>query len=112
MGRDMSMPLVLAIDLGTSSTRTAFFDSEGRRLIHTTAQQSYPLLTSADGMAELEPGALLGAVKMCIAESLCLRRSDASLKSLTIAGIGVSCFWHSMIGCSAKGEAIDRKSVV
>ena len=108
MGRDMSMPLVLAIDLGTSSTRTAFFDSEGRRLLHTTAQQTYPLLTSADGMAELEPGALLGAVKMCIAESLRLRRSDAALKGLTIAGIGVSCFWHSMIGCSAKGEAITR----
>jgi gluconokinase len=104
----MSMPLVLAIDLGTSSTRTAFFDAEGRRLVHTTAQQAYPLLTSADGMAELEPGALLGAVKMCIAESLKLRRNDPAAKSLPIAGIGVSCFWHSMVGCSAKGEAITR----
>lgn len=104
----MSLPLVLAIDLGTSSTRTAFFDAEGRRLAHTTAQQTYPLLTSADGMAELEPGALLGAVKMCIAESLRLRRGDAALKGLSIAGIGVSCFWHSLIGCNAKGEAVTR----
>ncbi len=104
----MSLPLVLAIDLGTSSTRAAFFDAEGRRHIHTTAQQTYPLLTSADGMAELEPGALLGAVKMCIAETLRHRRTDATLKGLTIAGIGVSCFWHSMIGCNAKGEAVTR----
>ena len=104
----MSLPLVLAIDLGTSSTRTAFFDAEGRRLTHTTAQHTYPLITSADGMAELEPGALLGAVKMCIAESLRLRRGDPALTSLSIAGIGVSCFWHSMIGCNAKGEAVTR----
>lgn len=104
----MSLPLVLAIDLGTSSTRTAFFDAEGHRLPQTTAQQSYPLLTSADGMAELEPGALLGAVKTCIAESLKLRRADPALKNLPIAGIGVSCFWHSMVGCSAKGESITR----
>ena len=104
----MSLPLVLAIDLGTSSTRTAFFDAEGRRLTHTTAQHTYPLITSADGMAELEPGALLGAVKMCIAESLHLRRGDPALARLSIAGIGVSCFWHSMIGCNAKGEAVTR----
>ncbi|MEK0450978.1 MAG: hypothetical protein RL088_3246 [Verrucomicrobiota bacterium] len=104
----MALPLVLAIDLGTSSTRTAFFDTEGRRLAHTTAQQTYPLLTSPDGKAELEPGALLGAVKMCIAESLRLRRADPSLKNLAIAGFGTSCFWHSMIGCTAKGESITR----
>ncbi len=104
----MALPLVLAIDLGTSSTRTAFFDATGRRLVQTTAQQAYPLLTSPDGMAELEPGALLGAVKMCIAESLRLRRMDATLKNLPLAGIGMSCFWHSMVGCTAKGEAITR----
>ena len=98
----MSLPLVLAIDLGTSSTRTAFFDAHGRRIVQTTAQQTYPLLTSADGMAELEPGALLGAVKKCIAESLSHRRNDPVLKKLSIAGIGVSCFWHSIIGCNAK----------
>ncbi len=104
----MSLPLVLAIDLGTSSTRTAFFDAHGRRIVQTTAQQTYPLLTSTDGMAELEPGALLGAVKKCIAESLSHRRNDSALKKLSIAGIGVSCFWHSMIGCNAKGDALTR----
>lgn len=104
----MPTPLVLAIDIGTSSTRTALFDAEARRQPNTTAQQTYPLVTSADGMAELEPGALLGAVRACLAETLARRRLDPQLKSREIGGIAVSCFWHSFVGTNAKGEAIGR----
>ena len=104
----MPTPLVLAIDIGTSSTRTALFDIEARRQPSTMAQQTYPLVTSADGMAELEPGALLGAVRTCLAETLAKRRLDPQLKAREIAGIGVSCFWHSFLGTNAKGEALGR----
>lgn len=98
--------LILALDLGTSSSRTALFDSEGKRLAGTTAQQTYPLLTSADGAAELEPGVLLSAVRRCLEQTMQHYRSDAALKGRAIAGIGVSCFWHSMVGCDAKGAAL------
>ena len=104
----MPTPLVLAIDLGTSSTRTALFDIEARRQPNTTAQQSYPLVTSPDGMAELEPGALLGAVRTCLAETLTKKRMDSLLKGRPIAGIAVSCFWHSFLGINGKGEALGR----
>ena len=104
----MPTPLVLAIDIGTSSTRTALFDVAAHRLPGTTAQQIYPLFTSGDGAAELEPGALLGAVKTCLAETLAKRRLDPVLRQQAIAGIAVSCFWHSLVGCNAKGESVTR----
>ncbi len=105
--RDMAEPLILALDIGTSSSRAAFFDITAHRAVP-LAQHDYPLLTSRDGMAEIEPGALLGAVRSCITETLHRRRADAALRGRPIAGIGVSCFWHSMVGCTEKGEAITR----
>ena len=105
--RDMAEPLILALDIGTSSSRAAFFDITAHRALP-LARHDYPLLTSRDGMAEIEPGALLGAVRSCITETLHRRRADAVLRGRPIAGIGVSCFWHSMVGCTEKGEAITR----
>lgn len=104
----MSTPLILALDLGTSSTRTALFDHQARRITETTAQESYPLLTSPDGGAELEPAALLGAVRHCLEQTLRVYRSTPALKAQPIGGIAVSSFWHSVVGTNARGEAITR----
>ena len=104
----MPEPLILALDIGTSSSRAALFDITAHRAPATTSQHEYPLLTSPDGKAEIEPGALLGAVRSCITETLQRRRADANMRGRPIAAIGVSCFWHSMVGCTEKGEAITR----
>ena len=48
----------LAIDMGTSSTRSAIYDARGGRLLDTTAQVTYPLITDATGRAELRPADL------------------------------------------------------
>ena len=101
-----SSSLVLALDIGTSSTRAALFDIHGNRLNGTTAQQTYPLVTSVDGAAELEPGVLLSAVRRCLEQTMHHHRSDTAVRGRAIAGIGVSCFWHSMVGCDAKGAAL------
>lgn len=93
-----SASLVLAIDVGTSSTRTALFESRGTRLLETTAQESYPLLTGADGRAELDPAVVLEAVQSCIRQTIEHYRADAELRNRSIEAIGLSCFWHSMIG--------------
>src|SRR5437660_1494238 len=104
----MAEPLILAFDIGTSSSRAALFDITAHRVAATATEHEYPLLTSPDGKAEIEPGALLGAVRNCITETLHRRRADGNLRGRPIAGIGVSCFWHSMVGCTEKGEAITR----
>jgi gluconokinase len=100
--------LILALDLGTSSTRTALFDAAGNRLVATTAQEAYPLLTTPDGGAELEPEALREAVARCFAQTLAHLRNTPALRGRRIAGIGVSCFWHSLVGTDAKGTPATR----
>lgn len=104
----VSPSLVLALDLGTSSTRAALFDAASNRLIHTTAQQSYPLLITPDGGAELEPAELLAAAMGCIEQTLQAYRNDPELCGRPIVGIGVSCFWHSLIGLDAKGKPLTK----
>lgn len=105
-GRMATDPLILALDLGTSSTRTALFDAEGQRLAGSTAQQTYPLLTSADGGAELETGVLLRAVVQCLEQTMHAYRTDPLLRGRPLAALGVSCFWHSLVGCDAKGVSL------
>lgn len=96
----MSASLILAIDIGTSSCRTALFDLSAHRIADTTAQQTYPLITSGEGAAEIEPAVLLRAVRRCLAETM------AAARGRKIAGIGTSCFWHSFIGTDARGKPV------
>ena len=104
----MPEPLILAIDIGPSSSRVAFFDITARRLPLIPAHHDYPVLTSPDGKAEIEPGAMLGAVRNCITEALHRRRADGNLRGRPITAIGASGFWHGIVGCTDKGEAITR----
>ena len=104
----MSNSLVLALDIGTSSTRCALFDAQANRIEGTTAQQAYPLLTSADGAAEIEPAELLRAVTQCMEETLQAYRSHKALRGRKLVGVGVSCFWHSLVGCDAMGHPLTR----
>ena len=98
----MSDALILALDVGTSSTRTALFDARAGRIEGTTAQDSYPLLTSGEGAAEIEPAVLLKAVRRCLAKTM------AAARGRRIEGIGASCFWHSLIGTDASGKPLTR----
>jgi gluconokinase len=100
--------LLLALDIGTSSCRTALFDEKGRRILDSTAQKTYPLWTTPDGGAELEPPLLLEAVRHCLAQTLGHARSTRALRGGKIRGIGVSCFWHSLVGTNSSGEPLTK----
>jgi gluconokinase len=100
--------LILALDIGTSSCRTAFFDDAGRRINDSTAQKTYPLWTTTDGGAELDPALLLEAVRQCLAQTLGYARSSRGLRGVKIRGIGVSCFWHSLVGTNVDGEPLTK----
>lgn len=90
--------LILAFDIGTSSLRTSLFTHKAERLVHTTAQETYPLTTTADGGAEFPPDLLREAAIRCILKTLGVMRSDPALANARIVGIGTSCFWHSLVG--------------
>jgi len=90
---------VLAIDIGTSSSRTALFDRAGRRISGSLARKEYPLHTSATGAAELDPQILLKAIRGCLRETV-------GRATEPISGVGVSCFWHSLVPVGKGGEPL------
>lgn len=92
------MELILAFDIGTSSMRTSLFTKGTDRLVQTTAQETYPLTTTADGGAEFPPELLREAAVRCLEKTLGVLRSDKTLAGAKIVGIGTSCFWHSLVG--------------
>jgi gluconokinase len=100
----MKAAMILALDLGTSSTRAAIFDQHGRRLVETTSQVAYPLVAGADGRAELRPRDLQRAVGHVMRGTLSAWRRQGKREAL--AAIGVSCFWHSLLGLSARGRPV------
>ncbi len=100
----MKPAVILALDIGTSSTRSAIYDAQGNRVMATTAQISYPLVTGADGRAELRPEDIESAVAGVFGKTLKAWRKSKS--PAPIAAIGVSCFWHSLLGTDAEGNAL------
>lgn len=88
----------MALDIGTSSCRAAVFAEDGVRLSGTLEQRTYRLETNGEGKAVLDPDELLAAVRHC-AES-------ARMRVAGIRAVGMSCFWHSLVGVDRGGRAL------
>ena len=95
----LSQELILGIDIGTSSVRAALYDARGRMLPATFVQHERSLATTAEGGSEIDPDVALKQFVRTIDDVLkCSRDSDGE-----IAGVAVSCFWHSLLGVDEKG---------
>lgn len=99
MQRRRPEPAILAIDLGTSSVRTALFDARAQPLPGTSAHQAYRVRHTVTHGAELDPAVLLRATRQC------LRQTRAFTKTAPRAVAG-SAFWHSLLGLNRAGEPI------
>ncbi|HEX3302150.1 MAG TPA: gluconokinase [Thermomicrobiales bacterium] len=95
--QNAEQPLVLALDIGTSSTRAIIFDRRGHALRDSECQLKYELTTTPDGGAEVDARMLADLVGKSI---------DAVLErhKVPIAAVGVAAFWHSLMGVDADGE--------
>jgi gluconokinase len=93
--------VVLALDLGSSSTRSGFFDQRGRLVPGSDAQRKYSLEYTRDGGAELSPAALRRAVLACLRETM--RHSRSQRRIVAVSG---SAFWHGLLGLNRKHEPI------
>src|SRR5690242_16745164 len=93
-------PLVLAIDLGTSSVRTALFDAAGKMIPDSIASQRYQVTHSSAHGAELDPRRLLRATQHC------LRQSRSRLTTTKAPAIAASCFWHSLLGLDQNADPL------
>jgi gluconokinase len=99
----MKKALILTLDMGTSSIRAMLFDAQGRALPGAEVQIPYAQTTTGDGGVETEAEALLSLTVQCIRQLL----KDADKETLgRIAGVGISCFWHSLVGIGGDGLAV------
>ncbi len=93
-------PLLMGIDLGTSSTKTAIVDLKGRLLA--VAQQEYPIISAYPGWAEQDPSSWYKA---------CLETARLAMEQLgrpveTIAGISLSGQMHTTVCLDAGGNPL------
>ncbi len=95
-------PLILAIDVGTSSTRTLLFDAQGRTIPNVHAQQTYKLNTSADGEVSVDVDMLVDVVIQTIDAAL----QAAGDLAQQIGAVAIDTFWHGLLGVDAQGKPL------
>jgi gluconokinase len=76
---------VLALDVGSSSTRACLYDERGRE-VDGAAQRPYSARHDRDGSAELAADELVDAARAVLAEA-----------GGGHEAVGISCFWHSLL---------------
>lgn len=98
--------LVLALDIGSSSTRSALFDERGRVRPESRASRKYALRYTADGGAELSPLLIRQAVASCLEKTMRTRRASRALRKIPVTAVGGSALWHSLLGLNSAGRPL------
>jgi len=92
--------VIVALDVGTSSARACIYDAGGRPVEGRFHQEGYEAATTTDGGSEHDANRLLHAVVAC------LDRVLATPPPSEILGVGVTSFWHGLLGFDAAGHPI------
>ncbi len=93
-------PLVLTIDIGSSSLRTNLFTAAGHQLERCEAQLEYEVRVTPDGGVEIEPEALLERIFSAVDTTLACAGKLAG----QVAGVGVCSLVSNVMGINAKCE--------
>jgi len=100
MPRAKSGEGVLALDLGTSSVRAVVYDARGAMLDKTLTDLPYKVRTTDAGEVSSDPDALVKLIGQSIDGALKAARKE----KVDILGVGVSCYWHSLMGVDRAGR--------
>jgi gluconokinase len=92
--------VILAIDVGTSSTRAALYNEAGGPLEARFHRVRYEPALTPDGGVEHDPRRLLQAVATCVDAVL------AGSRPPEIVGVGVATFWHGLLGFDRAGQPL------
>lgn len=94
---------MVAVDVGTSSVRAILFDRAARPVPNAAVQVPHPARNRRDGAAVIP----LDEVEAAIAVAL-TRLLDAAQPAQVraIAGVGVSCYWHSLVVTGPTGAPL------
>ena len=95
-----AQPVVVGLDVGTTSAKAVAFDATGRAV--GAAHAGYPLLEPEPGHAEQDPDrvrdAALGVVRAAAAAAL--------KQGATVAGISISTAMHGLVGLDGEGRPL------
>ncbi len=95
-------PLVLALDLGSSSLRATAYDALGREVDGTAARTEYEWRRTPDGGVEADPDELLEGTFAAIDRALAAMGTHAP----RLRAVGISTFWHNIMGLGADGRPV------
>ncbi|MES2309427.1 MAG: FGGY family carbohydrate kinase [Verrucomicrobiota bacterium] len=95
--------LILSVDAGTSSFRTALYDDAGHMVEGSLNREVYALETDAEGRATLSAQKILYAFDTCLQKTLEFVKDDVDTR---IEAAGISFFWHSLVGLNSQGDAV------
>ena len=94
-------PLVLVIDVGTSSVRGALYDARAQRLEGTAAHESHPLAVGPDGASEVPAEELAACVERVVDAVLA-----AGGAARPIAAVGMDTLAATLLGLDAIGRPV------
>jgi gluconokinase len=95
-------PFVLALDVGTSSTRALLFDATGAAVPGIQAQETYELTITGEGEVSVDADKLVEVVATTIDKALHAAGSLAS----SIGAVATDTFWHTLVGVDQDGRPV------
>jgi gluconokinase len=96
----MRVPVVLGLDVGTTSAKAVAYDADGGR--HGSGDHGYELLEPAPGAVELDPKAVVDAAMAALRDAA----AQATAAGAGVAGIGVSTAMHAVVALDADGAPL------
>jgi len=100
--KEAEEPLILTIDIGTSSVRAALFDRLGRAVEGIEARQPHEIRTTSEGASEADPDSLLQVVFNCLDRVLVI----AGHFSKRIAAVASCTFVSNILGIDKNNRAV------
>lgn len=100
--RSVEGPLILTLDIGSSSARAALYDGHGRALPGLSAQEPYEIRGSVAGAAEADPDMLIARAAACIDAVLAL----AGPLAAQIRAVAVDTLVTSILAVDAAGRPL------
>jgi len=97
---DRQSPLVLTLDLGSSSVRCGVYDSAAQAISNIEVRQTHRLETGRDGSSTADPDTLLEALFQCI--DTVLERLGPAVTD--IAAVGTCTFVSNVMGLDGSGH--------
>lgn len=94
-------PLILALDVGTSSARAVLYDARGVMIEDLESHTTYQMKTTPDG------GVIMDADELCaiICRNLDELLNHAGAAAEQIGGVAMCTFWHSLMGVDKDARA-------